>query len=302
MRMSPAANALEPASIPDELASRYEALIRLAEAIRSNPNENELFPTLVKELHEVVEFDVICQFDGTANWVTWYFDEPYKDEMEARRLEAIPKEDTAAWWVYQNQQATVVRVTDHETRFPQMIDRLVKLGLRSACVLPLSTAHRRLGSLAFTSRLVDAYSPEEQRFLSLVANQIAVAIDDARAQARLKFLLDLTNRVVSKLRLPELLQEISESIRQVMQCESVGVSLPDPESGELRRYALDFPGHEEILTQACTDFETTVFRTGEPLNLTREQIAAYPEASLIHSACLLPAGACGAGLRRGTRQ
>src|SRR4029077_535035 len=142
----------------------------------------------------------------------------------------------------------------------------------------------RLGSLAFTSRLVDAYSPEEQRFLSLVANQIAVAIDDARAQERLKLLLDLTNCVVSKLQLPELLHEISASIRQVMQYESVGVALPDPEYGELRRYALDFPGHEEILTQACTDFETTVFRTGEPLNLTREQIASYPEASLIHSA------------------
>jgi formate hydrogenlyase transcriptional activator len=172
-----------------------------------------------------------------------------------------------------------------------LLDRLAKLGLNSACVLPLSTAHRKLGSLAFTSHLEDAYSPDEQRFLTLVANQIAVAIDDARAQKRLKFLLDLTSRVVSKLQLPELLQEISESIRQVMQCDSVGVSLPDPESGELRRYALDFPGHEEILARPCTDFETAVFRTGEPLNLTREQIAAHANPNstgLIHSGCLLP--------------
>src|ERR1700751_613938 len=129
MRMSPAANALEPASIPDELASRYEALIRLAEAIRSKPNENELFPTLVRELHEVVEFDVLCQFDGTANWVQWYFAEPYNGKLEARRLEAVPKENTAAWWVYQNQEPVVVRLNDQETRFPQMLDRLAKLGL-----------------------------------------------------------------------------------------------------------------------------------------------------------------------------
>jgi len=156
-------------------------------------------------------------------------------------------------------------------------------------VLPLSTAHRRLGSLAFTSRLEDAYSPDEQQFLSLVANQFAVAIDDAQAQKRLKLLLNLTSRVVSKLQLPELLQEISASIRQVMQCESVVVSLPDAETGELRRYALDFPGHEEILAKACTDHETAVFRTGEPVSLTTEEIAAYPEATaLIHSCCLLP--------------
>jgi formate hydrogenlyase transcriptional activator len=276
-------------SLPNELAPRFIALKRLAEVIRSHTDEKDLFRTLVSELREVVEFDVLCQLDGTANWVQWFVDEPYNDKVEARRLEAVPKEETAAWWVYQNQQPVVVRVTDQETRFPQMVHRLVKLGLGSACVLPLTTAHRRLGSLAFTSRIEDAYSLDEQQFLSIVANQIAVAIDDARAQKRLKFLLDLTNRVVSKLQLPELLQEISASIRQVMRCESVGVSLPDPESGELRRYALDFPGHEEILTRACTDFETAVFRAGELLNLTREQIAAYPEATgLIHSCCLLP--------------
>src|SRR5207245_6031662 len=138
-------------------------------------------------------------------------------------------------------------------------------------------------------RLQDTDAPDKPQLLSLVAKQIAVAIDDAQAQKRLKFLLDLTSRVVSKLQLPELLQEISASIRQVMQCESVVVSLPDAETGELRRYALDFPGHEEILAMACTDHETAVFRTGEPISLTTEETAGYPEATaLIHSCRLLP--------------
>jgi len=289
MPMLPAVNASKPVSLQSELASRLKALIRLAEAIRSHQDEKDLFGTLVNELREVVEFDVLCQFDGTANWVQWYFVELYKGKLEARRLEEIPKEETAAWWVYQNQEPVLVRTADQKTRFSQMVDRLAKLGLSSAYVLPLSTAHRKLGSLAFTSRLEHAYSPEEQLFLSLVANQIAVAIDDARAQKRLKLLLDLTNRVVSKLQLPELLHEISASIRHVMQGESVVVSLPDPETGELRRRALDFPGHEEILSRAVSDSETAVFRTGQLLNLTREEIAAYPDATgMINSCCLVP--------------
>jgi formate hydrogenlyase transcriptional activator len=289
MRMSIAANVREPVSLPDELAPRFRALIRLAQGIRSHPEETDLFRTLINELHEVVEFDALCQFDGTANWVQWYFVEPYKSKLEARRLEDVLKQETAAWWVYQNQQPVVVRLTDQETRFPHMLDRLAELGLNSSCTLPLSTAHRRLGSLGFASHIEDAYRPEELVFLSLIANQVAVAIDDARAQKRLKLLLDLTNRVVSKLQLTELLQEVSSSIRQVMQCESVVVSLPDPETSELRRCALDFPGHEELLAKACTDCDTAVFRTGEPVNLTREEIAAYPEATgVIHSCCLLP--------------
>ena len=246
MGISSATNALEPAPVRNEPASRYEALVRLAEAIRWQPDEKDLFRTLVNELHEVVEFDVLCQLDGTANWVQWYFAEPYNDKLEARRLEAVPKEE-AACWVYQNQEPVVVRLRDQGTRFPLMLECLAKLGLSSAYVLPLSTAHRKLGSLAFASRLDDAYSPDEQRFLSLAANQIAVAIDDARAQQRLRLLLDLTNRVVSKLDLRELLHEISESIRHVMKCDCVGVALPDPESGQLQLYIMDFPGHEAVL-------------------------------------------------------
>jgi formate hydrogenlyase transcriptional activator len=291
MRMSPADNALEPATLQNGPASRYEALIRLAEAIRSNPDEKDLFRTLISELHDVVEFDVLCQFDGTANWVQWYFAEPYNDKLEARRLEAVSKEDTAAWWVFRNQQPVVIRRGDQESRFPQMLERLAKLGLNSACVLPLSTAHRKLGSLSFTSRLEDAYSPDEQRFLSLVANQIAVAIDDARAQQRLRLLLDLTNRVVSKLDLRELLQEIAESIRHVMQCDCVGVALPHSASGQLHLYTMDFPGHEALVESVSLD-ETTehVFRTGETLNLAKDQVAADSKLSALglNSQCSLP--------------
>ena len=291
MGMPPAKNALEPGPLQNGLASRYEALIRLAEAIRSHPDEKDLFRTLVNELHEVVEFDALCQFDGTANWVQWYFAEPYNDKLEARRLEGVPKEETAAWWVYRNQQPVAVRRTDQETRFPLMLDRLAKLGLNSACVLPLSTAHRKLGSLAFTSRFEDAYSPDEQRFLSLVANQIALAIDDARAQQRLSLLLDLTNRVVRKLELRDLLHEIALGIRHVMQCDGVGVALPDAETGELHLYFRDLPSNEEIVkSEHVSEATEYVFRTGEVINLTKEHVSADSRLAALglNSLCSLP--------------
>src|SRR6202034_2905326 len=106
-----------------------------------------------------------------------------------------------------------------ETNFPQVIKRVSTLGFRSLCPLPLSTAHRKLGSLVFASHLDDAYSRQDQQFLSVVANQIAVAMDDARAQARLRLLLDITNRIVTKLELRELLREIVASIRHFTQCD-----------------------------------------------------------------------------------
>src|ERR1700739_734210 len=58
---------------------------------------------------------------------------------------------------------------------------------------------------------------------------------------RLKLLLNLTNRITSNLRPRELLREIAASIREVVHCDVVAVSLLDAESWKSRLYALDFP-------------------------------------------------------------
>ena len=275
----PALNDAQPAALGEGLASRYEALARIGELIRSHSEEKALFRTCASELHQVVAFDGLCWLDPAANWVQWHFLEPYDSAVEALAVRNIPKEETAAWWVYENQQSVVIPFIERQTRFPLLAERFSKLGLRSLCALPLSTAHRRLGSLVFASHLDDAYSHEDQQFLSVVANQIAVAMDDARAQARLRLLLDITNRIVTKLDLRELLREVVASVRHFMECDSVGVALPDPEDGELRRYAVDHAEHEMSVGPA-SERTKAAFRTGKPLIATKEEIAADPQGAL----------------------
>ncbi len=91
----------------------------------------------------------------------------------------LPKEETITWWVYQHQQPLIIPSLDAETRFPAVAEMLKSHGVRSVCALPLTTVHRRLGCLALGSIEADAYSREEVSFLSLVANQVALAVDDA---------------------------------------------------------------------------------------------------------------------------
>ncbi len=111
----------------EELGSRYEALIRLAEVIRSHPEEKDLFETCTEELHQVVSFDGLNQFDPVANRVRWHFLEPYNRKFKELAFGSIEKEATAAWWVYQNQQPVVLRSVDGETRFPRIVERLGRL-------------------------------------------------------------------------------------------------------------------------------------------------------------------------------
>jgi formate hydrogenlyase transcriptional activator len=268
-------------------AARYESLIRIATAVRSQKDPQDLFELLVKELGQVVQFDAIAQYDERSNKIHWHMC-PGCRKPDSTAPE-IDKEGTLAAWVYRHQETVALPTLDHETRFPASIDLMRQAGLQSVCALPLSTAHRRLGSLAIASVHRNAYSREEIRFCSLVANQIALAMDDAfnfqalqRAQERLELLLDLTNRVVSNLNLRDVLREISASIRRVMQCDGVGIDLPSPDDKKLRLYALDFPDNPGIIQEGFeppADEKASalrVFDSGEAVILSKTEIEAEP--------------------------
>jgi formate hydrogenlyase transcriptional activator len=96
-------------------------------------------------------------------------------------------------------------------------------------------------------------------------------------QERLKLLLDLTNRIVSKLDLPELLQEIALGILHTFQCDSVAVALPDPENNELHVWARAAAGREEILeSPRLREIAENVFKTRQPVDVSREELATDP--------------------------
>ena len=125
-------------------AARYESLIRLADAIRSQQGEGDLFGLLAEELRRVVPFDAIAQFDETATKVNW---RSHASHDAVCPLTSAEREESVAWWVHQHQQPFVVPFVDRETRCRPSMERMRTLGLQSMCALPLSTAHRKLGTL-----------------------------------------------------------------------------------------------------------------------------------------------------------
>ena len=69
------------------------------------------------------------------------------------------------------------------------------------------------------------------------AAERALAVQNTRLQLFLK----LTNQITSHLELREVLRATSASIRELMHCDLVHISLPDAASGKFRVHALDFP-------------------------------------------------------------
>jgi formate hydrogenlyase transcriptional activator len=259
--------------------ARYEALMRISNSIRARTESEDLFEILVHELGKVIQFDAMAQFES-ATKIRWHFGPVCRAPQHAPGEE---DGETLSAYVYRTQETIVLDSWETDGRFPVKSSIMREAGLRSLCAVPLTTAHRRLGSLIIASVQPGAYSPEEVRFFSLVADQIALATDDAinfansqKAQERLQLLLDLTNRVASHLNLREVLREISAQIREVMQCDGVGIGLPSPEDGSFRIYALDFPNAPADLEEGYEPDDdnpvAAAFRSGEPVILTGEKI------------------------------
>jgi formate hydrogenlyase transcriptional activator len=297
------------AALPE---TRYETLIRVSNAIGTYRDPQDLFRALVRELHRVVQFDRVgvSIHDEKSNTFHRHF-------LDAETEAAIPPdpelkmEESDAWWVYQNQEPLITTLAPHDTEVCHFREILKKHGIRSVCTLPLTTAHSKIGALTFASKAPDIYTAEEVHFLSVVAEQIALAFDNAlhfaeaqasqqqlhRKSERVGLLLELTNHVVSNLDFRDLLRAVVASTRRVMGFDGAGVTLPDSDNTHMRIYAMDFPFsvesvQEESLVPIDEDISGEVFRTGKlwcgSVQEARRQGMKDTAQAEVGTVCVLP--------------
>jgi formate hydrogenlyase transcriptional activator len=263
-------------------ASRFESLVRVSNAIGTHRDPEKLFGALVRELHRVVRFDYIGVTIRDEKSNTFH-----KHSVDAETEAAIPPdaelaiEESDAWRVYQSQKPLITSLEACDDRLSKFQEALKKRQIRCVCTLPLTTAHSKVGTLAFASKAPDIYTAEEVCFLSVVADQIALAFDNAlhfdaaqtsqqqllKKSERVGLLLELTNQVVSNLELRDLLRAVVTSTRRVMGCDGAAIILPDSDNTHLRIYALDFPLKDESVQEEGLlpddDVARAVFRTGK---------------------------------------
>src|SRR6202167_721272 len=275
---------------------RYEALFRIFEALSTCREPEELSRVLADQLIEVIAFhhlDVVV-FKDNSKEIEWH--------VWGKGPIAFPDlhiEETSMWHVYHTQEPLHIADYNGDQRFPRLRQLLAEacVELGSLVRVPLTTAHRRLGTLGIASEQRNAYTCDDVKFFGLLARGVALAVDDglnlkksqsARSEleqqnARLKLLLDLANRITSNLDIRELLRSICANVREVMHCDAVGVTFPDSATGTSLVYALDFPASrgfvaEELLSR--TDRASAIaLETLKPVIVNQPDAATLgPEA------------------------
>ena len=285
------------AAAPHEHSRRQlEALLEVAESIAQHRDLAALFHDLAERLHCVVDFD----------FLTLVLHDPERNVMRLHILETrlptpakigseTPMDGHPSGWVWQSQQPFVVSDSEQDHRFPDFLQRLREVGIRSLAMVPLTTAQRRLGAMGFGRLVPQGITETEVQFMQRAASQVAVAVDNAlnyqtsqayqvqlaRERDRLQVLLEVNNVLVSTRELPELFRGIVTSLEKVIHHDYTSLALRDSVSGLLKIHALDFSSRPGLVQQEVTvPLDTTpsgvCFTTGQPLLARGAELDRFP--------------------------
>ncbi|HEY6084567.1 MAG TPA: sigma 54-interacting transcriptional regulator [Nitrospira sp.] len=234
------------ASPCETLTERYQALLEVAQAISARRDIHELFRDLVQRLPRVVH----------VNFVGLSLHDAHRNLMRLHTLQSNvpadivggheePIDDTPAGIVWQTQQPLLVPDLAEEHRWPKVVTRMREDGMNSLCVVPLTTAVRRLGTMGFASLRKEAYGEADMEFLSRVGEQVAVAVDNVlhhqdltQDRDRLRLLLEVTESIASHRDLTDLLRDLAERLPQIVPFDYINAILHEPARDVMRLWLL----------------------------------------------------------------
>ena len=300
----------------ETLAEQYQALLEVSEAIAVHRDLPSLFHDLVQRLHHVVNFEYmrLLLHDPERDVMRLHTLETPNQSCDALGCQELPVAESPGGWVWQHQQPLLVSDVEKETRFPRVTEVMRQQGVKSYCVVPLTTAQRRLGALGFGSLQEATYDGSDLEFLQQVAKQVAVAVDNAlnsqsvqshqqdlaRERDRLRLLLEVNNAVVSRLDLRDVFAATAASLRRVIPHVLASLYLYDPDNEVVSRHALDSPGGKGLLQEGFVGpIDSTpagpAIRTGKPalfdeddLKRLQSDVARLLLAEGVKSGCCVP--------------
>jgi len=221
-------------------------LLEVSEAISTHRDLHELFRDLAQCLPRVVH----------VNFVAMSLHDPIRKTMRLHTIQANvpadlvggheePVEETPAGLVWQTQEPLLVPDTAEELRWPKVTRLVQEDGINSYCVVPLTTALRRLGAMGFASLQKGAYGETDLEFLQEVGKQVAVAVDNVlhhqdltHDRDRLRLLLEVSESIASHRDLDQLLRDLAQRLPQIVPFDYINVVLHESARDVMRLWLL----------------------------------------------------------------
>lgn len=264
---------------------RSQLLLEINAAIISHSGLPDLLNAVSACLRREVthDFAAMTLYEAETNQLRAY---RLGGPNNVREAVLLPLDGTIGGLVFRSRQPVLRRRMDFR-EFPA--DPRIEIhSVKSACGVPLVAHGHTLGTLGVASLLEDAFTDDDVKLLTQIANQVAIAVENAHnfeiaeslrqklavERDRLRLLLEVNNAVVSNLDLRSLMNAVSSCLRKVALCDSVGLAIYDPEIKQLRAYANVLPSNQAFIEEGqIVPLEGSVvgltFTTGQPVLLDR---------------------------------
>ena len=170
------------ASIPPRTrGGRYEAVLRISEALSACRGPEDLTKILAEQLREFLDFFqfYILVYKENSTEVEWAVVGSEKSLISA--YVDVPVQERPSWRAYATQEPFHLADWDADERVPARLKQGIAdqgLHIGPLIFVPLTTPHRRLGALGMSGRPGTVFSAEDISFLSLIGRVVAFAIDD----------------------------------------------------------------------------------------------------------------------------
>jgi len=215
-------------------------------------------------------------------------------------------EEVSAGWVWKHQTPLTIPDVDSEERFGPWLRCLRSYGLRSCCVLPLTTVHQRLGAVAFGSRRTRAFVAQDVGFLLRATEMIAVCLDQtlsrttaAREKERLRLLLEVGAVHGQMSDLDDSIAFVLATLQRWAGKDFVGLYLYDEASQALRLHMSDSQLSQRMAPQGTAPLKGSLaggaFRSRQVTVLNHSDLASMSLDSVrrgldlgVRSLCLVP--------------
>ena len=199
---------------PRSDGQRYEAVLRLSEALSVCTEPEELTKILSEELREFLDFlqFYIVVYKEKSSEVEWAVVGREKSLVSA--YADVPVQQRPSWQAYTRQEPIHIADLNTDERVPgRLKQNLASQGIETGPLVfvPLTTPHRRLGALGMSGSPGIVYSNDDISFLRLIGRVVAFAIDDNFNLRR----AEVAQRELQ--RQNELLQRSERDLREVIE-------------------------------------------------------------------------------------
>jgi sigma-B regulation protein RsbU (phosphoserine phosphatase) len=178
--------ALERAQLVDMLKEQriheQATLLELSNQLLSRLDPDELMGYLVEEVQSLMEADACTLMlpDEESGYLAFRATSGWHNDPVAARRRAPANEISGPGYVMQSQEPLLVRDLTRDDPAPWMPSWLREENFRGHAVMPLIAEGHSIGALVIDNRRPRQLDEDQVRFLQLLANQAAIAIETAR--------------------------------------------------------------------------------------------------------------------------